>query len=111
MIINSVGDRYARLPMVVGPGADKRVREFVALMRGLPTLKRRVRAGILVADRRWNVALKNGVEVYLPEADPEAALVSAGRASTTAAGCSPATSPPSTSASPTGWWCGSPRRG
>lgn len=75
VIIDSVGDRYARLPMVVGPGADKRVREFVALMRGLPTLKRRVRAGILVADRRWNIALKNGVEVFLPEGDPEAALV------------------------------------
>lgn len=75
IITDAIGDRYAALPMVVGPGAETRVVEFASMIRGFPTLKPRIRAGVLVQGRRWNIALKNGVEVFLPEVDPESAIV------------------------------------
>ena len=39
-------------------------------------LKPRVEAGVLVGQRRWNLNLKSGIDVKLPEADPEAAIAS-----------------------------------
>jgi cell division protein FtsQ len=73
--IDAVGDgRYADLPFVVGEGANGRVREFVALLDAMAELKPRVEAGVLVDQRRWNLRLKSGVDVKLPESDPEAAI-------------------------------------
>lgn len=70
-----VGERYAGLPFVVGEGANKRVAEYVALLEGVPSLKPRIRAGVLISDRRWNIVLSGGVELLLPEKDPADALV------------------------------------
>jgi cell division protein FtsQ len=73
--IDEVTDgRYADLPFVVGEGANGRVREYVALLEATDELKPRVEAGVLVGQRRWNLRLKSGVDVKLPEADPEAAI-------------------------------------
>ncbi len=77
LISNQVDARYAALPMVVGEGADLRAEEFVALMEEFPSLKPRVKAGVLVSNRRWNVVLTNGVEIMLPEEDPASALIQA----------------------------------
>jgi cell division protein FtsQ len=67
-------DRYADLPFVVGEGANGQSREFVALLEAMDELKPRVEAGVLVGQRRWNLRLKSGIDVKLPEADPEAAI-------------------------------------
>ncbi|HZZ62226.1 MAG TPA: FtsQ-type POTRA domain-containing protein [Roseiarcus sp.] len=67
-------DRYVDLPFVVGEGANKRVREFTALLDAMDELKPRVEAGMLVGQRNWSLKLKSGVEVKLPEVDPEAAI-------------------------------------
>jgi cell division protein FtsQ len=73
--IDEVSDgRYSDLPFVVGEGANGRVREFVALLEAMDELEPRVEAGVLVDQRRWNLRLKSGVDVKLPEADPEAAI-------------------------------------
>lgn len=73
--IDEVNDgRYADLPFVVGEGANGRVREFVALLDAMDELKPRVEAGVLVDQRRWNLRLKSGVDIKLPESDPEAAI-------------------------------------
>jgi len=73
--IDEVSDgRYADLPFVVGEGANERVGEFVALLNAMQELKPRVEAGVLIAQRRWNLRLKSGVDVKLPESDPEAAV-------------------------------------
>ncbi len=69
-------DRYASLPFVVGEGANGQVREFAALLDAMDELKPRVEAGVLVGQRRWNLHLKSGIDVKLPEADPEAAVAS-----------------------------------
>ena len=73
--IDEVSDgRYAGLPFVVGEGANERVREFVALLGAMDELKPRVEAGVLVDQRRWNLRLKSGIDVKLPESNPEAAI-------------------------------------
>jgi cell division protein FtsQ len=73
--IDDVRDnRYIDLPFVVGDGANARVREFVRLLDAMAELKPRVEAGVLVGQRRWNLHLKSGIDVKLPETDPEAAI-------------------------------------
>lgn len=67
-------DRYIGLPFVVGEGAEKRLPEYVALLGAAPDLAPRVKAGVLVAGRRWTFNLANGVQVKLPEQDPGGAL-------------------------------------
>jgi cell division protein FtsQ len=66
--------RYANLPLVVGVGAETRAREFLAMLDRRAELRANVRASVLVAERRWNLRLKNGVDVRLPEFDLEQAL-------------------------------------
>jgi cell division protein FtsQ len=75
VIIDDVGERYARLPFVVGEGAEARAAEYVDLVDGVPELKDRIHAGVLISKRRWNVVLDNGVQLLLPEKDPGSALV------------------------------------
>jgi cell division protein FtsQ len=65
---------FARLPLVVGAGAATRARDFLALLDAHPEIRQQVRASVLVAERRWNLKLKNGVDVRLPEADVARAL-------------------------------------
>ncbi|MBL8574335.1 MAG: FtsQ-type POTRA domain-containing protein [Hyphomicrobiaceae bacterium] len=64
---------HAMLPLVVGDGAAERASEAVALMDSQPELRGRVRAAVLVAERRWNLITIDGVEIRLPEAGALAA--------------------------------------
>src|SRR5262249_57423032 len=66
--------QFAHLPLVVGSGAASRAREFLALLDAHPEIREQVRASVLVAERRWNLKLKNGLDVRLPEADVPRAL-------------------------------------
>jgi cell division protein FtsQ len=70
----SVPRRFAALPQVVGRGADRAAADFIALLARYPDIVNTVEASVLVAERRWNLHLKGGVEVLLPEAEPERAL-------------------------------------
>ncbi|MBB4305457.1 cell division protein FtsQ [Rhodobium orientis] len=74
VIADTIRPRYAGLPMIVGHGGQKRAAEYVTLLDRFPTLKPRVNAGVLVAERRWNLVLDNGIEVRLPEKGVNAAL-------------------------------------
>ncbi len=67
-------DRYLTLPFVVGEGAQKRLPEYVALMKSMGDFAHRVKAGIRVADRRWDLDMTNGVTVRLSEQDPAASI-------------------------------------
>jgi cell division protein FtsQ len=66
--------RFANLPMVVGKGAEYGARAFLDLVRSFPEIAQATEASVLVAERRWNLHLKSGVEVLLPEIEPERAL-------------------------------------
>jgi cell division protein FtsQ len=59
--------RFVSLPLVVGRGAEKKARDFLATLDRYPAIRQEVRAAILVGDRRWNLKLKNGIDVRLPE--------------------------------------------
>ena len=69
-----VAPSLIRLPLVVGRGAETRAKEFLALLDRYPQLRDLVRAAVLVGERRWNLRLKNGIDVRLPETDVAAAL-------------------------------------
>ena len=74
-LVDEVTDaRYADLPFVVGEGANARAGEYVQLLDAMDELKPRVEAGVLVGQRRWNLRLKSGVDVKLPEDNPQAAI-------------------------------------
>jgi len=66
--------RFAKLPLVVGAGAERTAPKFLELLARFPAISGQVGAAVLVAERRWNLHLKNGVEVLLPEDHAEAAL-------------------------------------
>ncbi len=71
----AVPRRFAALPQVVGPGAEHAARDFLAVLVRYPQIARVVDVSVLVAERRWNLHLKGGVEVLLPESDPGRALM------------------------------------
>jgi cell division protein FtsQ len=69
-----VPKRFTDLPLVVGAGAETRAKTFLALLGKYPLIRGRLRAAVLVAERRWNVVLNDGIEVRLPEDGAERAL-------------------------------------
>ncbi len=69
-----VEDRYVPLPLVVGRGAQRQAKDFLAVIDRYPDIRSVLRASILVAERRWNLRLKNGIDVRLPETNVAAAL-------------------------------------
>jgi cell division protein FtsQ len=69
-----VEGRYIGLPLVVGKGAQRQAKDFLAVIDRYPDIRAGVQASILVAERRWNLHLANGIDVRLPEADVESAL-------------------------------------
>src|SRR5215467_183880 len=69
-----VAPRLMKLPLVVGQGAETRAKAFLALLDRYPEIRDQVRASILVGERRWNLRLRNGLDIRLPEADAASAL-------------------------------------
>jgi len=69
-----VSPPFAGLPLVVGSGAHRRAKDFIALLNRFPDIRDHVRAAILIAERRWNLRLKNGIDVRLPDTEVERAL-------------------------------------
>ncbi len=73
--------RASRMPpgaesllLLGGPGAPDHVGELLLLLAYEPALARQLRAAVWVGQRRWNLVLSNGVEIWLPEEDAVAAL-------------------------------------
>jgi cell division protein FtsQ len=69
-----VENRYVDLPLVVGKGAGRQAKEFLAVIDRYPDIRAQVRASVLIAERRWNLRLKSGIDVRLPETNVEQAL-------------------------------------
>jgi cell division protein FtsQ len=75
IVVDELADaRFAALPLVVGPGADQRAHEIVEALATAPALAAKVRAAVLVSERRWDLLLANGVRILLPEVAPERAI-------------------------------------
>jgi len=74
-VVGGLADwHFAHLPLVVGAGAAAQARDFLGMLDAHPDIRQQVRASVLVAQRRWNLKLKNGLDVRLPEADVARAL-------------------------------------
>ncbi|MCX5569465.1 MULTISPECIES: cell division protein FtsQ/DivIB [Kaistia] len=74
-VIGDASDtHYQDLIRVVGQGADKRAGEAIALAGAASAIRDRLRAAVLISERRWNLVLDNGVTLMLPQDKPEAAL-------------------------------------
>lgn len=67
VITDDVDERYASLLLLVGHGAQSRGQAMTTLLDAVPSLRSRVRAAVLIADRRWNLVLENGITIRLPE--------------------------------------------
>lgn len=59
--------RFTSLPLVVGKGAETRARDFLALLDRYPQVRAVTKAVIFVGERRWNLRLKDGLDIRLPE--------------------------------------------
>jgi cell division protein FtsQ len=71
-----VSHRFTALPLVVGKGAETRARDFLALLGRYPQVRGVTKAAIFVGERRWNLRLKDGLDVRLPENEVGNALAS-----------------------------------
>ena len=59
---------------MVGPGAERQAKDFLAVIDRYPDIRSMLRASVLVAERRWNLRLANGIDVRLPEGNVGQAL-------------------------------------
>jgi len=74
-VIDELRDtRSLNLPFVVGEGANERLGEFLSLLDATQELRPKIYAGVLVGGRRWNLKMKSGLDVKLPETDPLSAV-------------------------------------
>jgi cell division protein FtsQ len=69
-----VSARFLSLPLVVGKGANAHAREFLALLARYPRVNSVTKAAVFVGERRWNLRLKDGLDVKLPETEVGNAL-------------------------------------
>lgn len=60
-------ERFARLPLVVGAGANFAVADWLKLVEAAPALAPAIEAGVLVSGRRWNIRFKSGETLALPD--------------------------------------------
>lgn len=67
-------DAYAQLPLVVGEDAPAHVNELVRLITAEPALADMLDSASRVGMRRWDLRLKNGITIRLPENNVELAL-------------------------------------
>ncbi len=65
---------FPDLPLVVGDGANAKLKDLARLFAAQPRVAEHVDAAIRVSGRRWTLRTHTGLIVHLPEADPAAAL-------------------------------------
>jgi cell division protein FtsQ len=74
-VIRAVGAyEYANLPLIVGSGAPAAASGLLAALHRHSDVLKMTSALIRVSGRRWNMRLRNGVEVRLPETGYEEAV-------------------------------------
>jgi len=65
---------YAYLPLIVGVGAPEAASQILHALGAYEEIEAMTAALIRVGERRWNMRLRNGLDIKLPEKDFEAAL-------------------------------------
>lgn len=67
-------EAFVKLPLVVGDGANVAAGSLIEALDAQPTVKAFVIAAVRVGQRRWNLSLRDGTTVMLPEGQEPAAL-------------------------------------
>ena len=67
-------EAFAKLPLVVGEGAPPAAGSLLDALDATPSVKSHVVAMVRVGQRRWNLTLRNGCDVLLPEGEEAPAL-------------------------------------
>ena len=65
---------FAALPLVVGEDAPENAAPLLDLLRTYPAVSGQVEAAVRVSGRRWNLRLRNGIDIRLPAEDVATAL-------------------------------------
>lgn len=68
-------DKMPDLPLLIGPGANRREQQLIRIMDEVPTLKPQLASATWVGDRRWDLAFQSGETVALPEGEDVAKSV------------------------------------
>lgn len=64
--IDSFDERFGYLPLLVGEGANIRGADIIYQTSRISVLNDKIKAYVRVGDRRWDLHLKNGMNVRLP---------------------------------------------
>ncbi|HBK04855.1 MAG TPA: cell division protein FtsQ [Acetobacteraceae bacterium] len=74
VVANQNVAQFRHLPWIVGQGAPTAAAVLLDALRERPALAEKVSASVRVGERRWNLRMKNGTDVMLPEGHEIAAL-------------------------------------
>ncbi len=66
--------KFRDLPLIVGPGAPEAAQVLLDALTDRPAIQSRVLAASRISERRWNLHMKNGTDVMLPEGHEVEAL-------------------------------------
>ncbi len=61
------GQAFLKLPLVVGIGANTTASDLIDILSAYPDIKNKIVAAVRIGNRRWNLNLKNGTVIMLPE--------------------------------------------
>lgn len=64
---------FRNLPILVGEQAPRHAPSLFAMLQSEPRLAKQVVSAARIGDRRWNLELRNGIKIRLPETDPHVA--------------------------------------
>ncbi len=74
MVTNENVADFRQLPLVVGAGAPDGAAELIDALNDHPAIKDRMIAAVRVGERRWNLQMKGGADVLLPQGHEAEAL-------------------------------------
>lgn len=80
VIVTSNLQRFADLILVIGKDSPVATPELIGNLQAEPDIYKRVEMAKYISQRRWDLQLKNGIEVKLPEEDMGLALARLARA-------------------------------
>jgi cell division protein FtsQ len=66
--------KFRDLPLIVGPGAPEAARVLLDGLTDRPMIQTRIVAAMRISERRWNLRMKNGTDILLPEGHEVEAL-------------------------------------
>ena len=76
IIIDEAREEHSVLPQVVGEGTNLAASDMLSTLARFPMINSRVAAYVRVADRRWNLNMRDGTKILLPEQDWKSSIAS-----------------------------------